>query len=277
MHFALRLVCSAAAFLYPSYASYTTLSQRPPSEEDFELWFMYWSVLGSVLGFVVGVEYVPGWFVFWLPLYYTMKTILYLCLPQTRGSSHIYTGASASTTPPTDQTGEAPPTMRDIVSGPVQLLSGLWRTYGPAAITSSAANPSQATPTTIGGSGAVHPSPVSGGMDSLQSILERRRQLQAELVALDAHISSETSPQTTTPPQLIPVQQGSSSFPNSFRTESDMGIRLRVGSSQAELPSDVDGHDDRPGGSSRHGKEPEQGREYDGIARQVSRTGWFGW
>ena len=49
------------AFLYPGYASYKTLSQRPASEEDLERWLMYWSVLGCI----VGVEYVAEWLVSW--------------------------------------------------------------------------------------------------------------------------------------------------------------------------------------------------------------------
>lgn len=49
------------AFLYPGYASYKTLSQRPASEEELERWLMYWSVLGCI----VGVEYVAEWLVSW--------------------------------------------------------------------------------------------------------------------------------------------------------------------------------------------------------------------
>lgn len=49
---------------------------------------MYWSVLGCI----VGVEYVAEWLISWIPMYYLMKTLflLYLALPQTRGSSYIY-------------------------------------------------------------------------------------------------------------------------------------------------------------------------------------------
>ena len=52
---------SVAAFLYPGYASYKTLSQRPASEEELERWLMYWSVLGCI----VSVEYVTEWLVSW--------------------------------------------------------------------------------------------------------------------------------------------------------------------------------------------------------------------
>ncbi|TEB32695.1 hypothetical protein FA13DRAFT_1763783 [Coprinellus micaceus] len=82
------IVSSGSAFLYPAYASYKTLSQRPASEEELERWLMYWSVLGCV----VAVEYVAEWVVSWVPFYYTLKTIflLYLALPQTQGSTYIY-------------------------------------------------------------------------------------------------------------------------------------------------------------------------------------------
>jgi hypothetical protein len=57
--------CSCiAAFLYPGYASFKTLSQRPASEEDLERWLMYWSVLACV----VGVEYLAEWLVSWCAL-----------------------------------------------------------------------------------------------------------------------------------------------------------------------------------------------------------------
>ncbi|KAL4072188.1 TB2/DP1, HVA22 family-domain-containing protein [Scleroderma yunnanense] len=82
------ITSSVVAFLYPGYASYKTLSQRPASEEDIERWLMYWSVLGCI----VGVEYVAEWLVSWIPMYYFIKTLflLYLVLPQTRGSSYLY-------------------------------------------------------------------------------------------------------------------------------------------------------------------------------------------
>jgi len=83
-----RVVSSLVAFLYPGYASYKTLSQRPASEEDLERWLMYW----CVLGFVVGVEYVAEWVISWIPFYHTLKMLflLYIALPQTQGSSYLY-------------------------------------------------------------------------------------------------------------------------------------------------------------------------------------------
>ncbi|EMD36745.1 hypothetical protein CERSUDRAFT_114656 [Gelatoporia subvermispora B] len=87
-NFTLRVISATAAFLYPGYASYKTLSQRPASEEDLERWLRYWSVLGCI----VAVEYVAEWLVSWLPLYHSFKTLflLYLALPAGSGGSYIY-------------------------------------------------------------------------------------------------------------------------------------------------------------------------------------------
>ncbi|KAI0260054.1 TB2/DP1, HVA22 family-domain-containing protein [Gloeopeniophorella convolvens] len=88
IYFTSRLVSCVVAFLYPGYASFKTLSQRPASEEDLERWLMYWSVLACV----IGIEYLAEWLVSWIPFYYFVKMIflLYLALPQTRGASYLY-------------------------------------------------------------------------------------------------------------------------------------------------------------------------------------------
>lgn len=107
-------------YLYPGYASYKNLSQRPANEADIERWLMYWSVIGCVVA-IESAEWLINWSVpiqtylaypgvdhptYWvmnrpperrslcrLPLYYTIKTIfiLYLVLPQTKGASYLYT------------------------------------------------------------------------------------------------------------------------------------------------------------------------------------------
>ncbi|KAG8679597.1 hypothetical protein FRC09_018851 [Ceratobasidium sp. 395] len=104
-----RVISVTGAFLYPTYASYKTLSRRPTQEADLERWLMYWSVMGCV----VGVEYIAEWLIRWyeallsshcktntfthslpprIPLYWEIKTIflLYLALPQTQGATSIY-------------------------------------------------------------------------------------------------------------------------------------------------------------------------------------------
>ncbi|TCD64991.1 hypothetical protein EIP91_003358 [Steccherinum ochraceum] len=88
LSFVFRVLSAVVAFLYPGYASYKTLSQRPASEIELERWLMYWSVLGCL----VAVEYVAEWVISWIPFYYLMKTLFlfYLALPQTNGASFLY-------------------------------------------------------------------------------------------------------------------------------------------------------------------------------------------
>ncbi|KAI0032054.1 TB2/DP1, HVA22 family-domain-containing protein [Vararia minispora EC-137] len=83
-----RIVSACIAFLYPGYASFKVLSQRPASEDDLERWLKYWCVLGCI----IGVEYVAEWFVSWIPFYFIIRTLflLYLVFPQTQGSTFVY-------------------------------------------------------------------------------------------------------------------------------------------------------------------------------------------
>jgi hypothetical protein len=64
---------SVGAFLYPGYASYKTLSQRPASEEELERWLMYWSVLGCI----IGVEYIAEWAVSWYDHAFTRVSLIH--------------------------------------------------------------------------------------------------------------------------------------------------------------------------------------------------------
>jgi hypothetical protein len=48
------------AYLYPGYASYKTLSQRPANEADIERWLMYWSVIGCVVA-IESTEWLVNW------------------------------------------------------------------------------------------------------------------------------------------------------------------------------------------------------------------------
>ncbi|ETW77383.1 hypothetical protein HETIRDRAFT_156552 [Heterobasidion irregulare TC 32-1] len=247
LYFTSRIVSSVVAFLYPGYASYKTLSQRPASEEDLERWLMYWSVLGCI----VGVEYVAEWLVSWIPFYFPLKTLflLYLALPQTRGSSYLYrahlhpflaahepqidaavaslrtrvyafvhararalwdaVSAAASSSAAADLadpvgsgsgsgagaggTAAPPPSLGDPVSGPVAMLGGLWRTYGPAIVATGAAMLRQGAAASAGDSeralgegrrAASGSGSASGaGADAAERERKRRR-LEAELAAL---------------------------------------------------------------------------------------------
>ncbi|KAG6909732.1 hypothetical protein DXG01_015720 [Tephrocybe rancida] len=303
-YFTARIVSSASAFLYPGYASYKTLSQRPASEEELERWLMYWSVLGCL----VGVEYLAEWLVSWIPLYYTSKTIflLYLALPQTQGASYMYRAhlqpffhahetqidaalaslkakaykfiqerlralwdsAAASLQQTPSGSGQSspgasapqPPTLADPVSGPSQLAGSLWRTYGPGIMASGAvllrsATASASTPPSSSNNLRTPPTthPES------QSVLERRRQLEAELAALAS----------TIPPTRATASTSTSSRPSS--SASNLGLRERTNSGsgrfeEIEVPSDVEGYD--------VGDHEGQGEARPAAA---SRGSWFGW
>ncbi|KAK0451841.1 TB2/DP1, HVA22 family-domain-containing protein [Armillaria borealis] len=292
-----RIICSVSAFLYPGYASYKTLSQRPASEEELERWLMYWSVLGCI----VAVEYVAEWLISWIPFYYLTKTLflLYLSLPQTQGSTYLYinhlepffttheaqidaTTASLraklysfvqararalwdqisasvgqqSSADPVAAGGEGPPpSLNNPVSGPAQLVTSFWRSYGPSIVASGAALLKQATPA---------PTPTSSRISSgptTRSVLERRRQLEAELAALPK-VGESGSPLLSPP-----------------RVSSDQDVYLRERATsvtgryeEIEVPSDVEGYDVGPSGGDG------VGHSYDSRpAAQKRGSSWFGW
>ncbi|KAJ7805750.1 TB2/DP1, HVA22 family-domain-containing protein [Mycena olivaceomarginata] len=302
-----RLVSSVAAFLYPGYASYKTLSQRPASEEDLERWLMYWSVLGCI----VGVEYVAEWAICWIPLYYPMKTLflLYLALPQTRGSTYIYTlhlhpffrtheaqidsllaqlrvyiytflqkqlrllwehiGASVGQQAPLEAhpAGSAGPPPPEPGSGLGGVVGGLWRSYGPGILASGAVFlrppppvPSSRQPANLNspaGFGQASASRPSMFSTSTQSLLERRRQLEAELAAL-APLTPAASPSTTLGSRSSSgadlVNRGTREHMDSF------GGRYE----EVEVPSDGEGYD--MGGGNSNGR-----------PAPAARGSWFGW
>ncbi|KAG8710729.1 hypothetical protein FRC08_016787 [Ceratobasidium sp. 394] len=190
-----RIISVTGAFLYPTYASYKTLSRRPTQEADLERWLMYWSVMGCV----VGVEYVAEWLIRWIPLYWEFKTIflLYLALPQTQGATTIYNNqlqpvlkhyepqidasvarmrsrayvfmreklqdlwARVINQPVPVTQAAGPPTMQDPMSAPLQMASSLWRAYSPMLL-GAAAGAMMAPPApgvgVGGGTGGVTPS-----------------------------------------------------------------------------------------------------------------------
>ncbi|KAJ7481738.1 TB2/DP1, HVA22 family-domain-containing protein [Mycena latifolia] len=322
-----RIVSSVAAFLYPGYASYKTLSQRPASEEDLERWLMYWSVLGCI----VGVEYVAEWLICWIPFYYPLKTLLllYLALPQTRGSTYIYTthlqpffrthegqidsllaqlrvyiytflqkqlrllwehvGAAVGQQPLDPQApayAEAPsPAQAGNLGG---VVGSLWRAYGPgilagsAAMLRPAAAPQRPAPIGMASPAGLPPGPSSmfyRGAEAVdaatQSILERRRQLEAELAALPAVPSSLSSLSLPLTPGSVPLTPGASpstTFPSRNSSGADLvnrAPRERTDSSagggrfkfeEVEAPSDGEGYDVR-----------------DERPAPAARGSWFGW
>ncbi|KAI0672118.1 TB2/DP1, HVA22 family-domain-containing protein [Trametes maxima] len=305
-----RLISATTAFLYPGYASYKTLSQRPASEAELERWLMYWSVLGCI----VAVEYVAEWLVSWLPFYYFLKTLflLYLALPQTAGSAYLYqthlrpffaahenqidsalaqakahlyaslqrllrrawehvsgTVAQIQSQPGGLSAGEsaleedaaansgAPPTLADPVSGPAQLVAGLWGTYGPGLLASGAALLNQAqTSAAQASANAARRQP---------SAAERRRQLEAELASLpeDARPYDVSSVTSSPAFESVPMPPGT----NPSRNSSSGSLRERPSGKSAfeevEVPSDMEGEGSGQPASPR--------------SDANRRSSWFGW
>ncbi|KAF7292800.1 Protein YOP1 [Mycena indigotica] len=284
-----RIVSAVGAFLYPGYASYKTLSQRPASEEEIERWLMYWTVLGCI----VGVEYVAEWAVCWIPLYYPIKTLflLYLALPQTRGATFIYTvhlrplfaaheadidsalaqlrvyvynllqsqlrslwaylGAAAGQTPESGPPTQASPQADPNTAG-LNLpgaIGSFWRTYGPGIMASGAALLQPAAVPTQ----AQRPAET-------RSVLERRRQLEAELAALSA-----------ADPIAMPMPSPSTTY-SARSSDASLHQRNRADSSQfrfeeVEVPSDVEGYDTRDDSDGPNAARPSP----------AQRGSWFAW
>ncbi|KAG6834771.1 hypothetical protein H0H93_007528 [Arthromyces matolae] len=302
-HLTYSLLNSLTAYIYPSYASYKSLSQRPASEQDLERWLMYWSVLGCL----TGLEYIAEWFLAWIPFYYLFKTLflLYLVLPQTQGSTYIYTvhlrpffGKHEEQIDETlaemkaqaykfiqerfralwdalanslhaqaggnGQPQQQQPPQAPQPAGPTQLVGTLWRTYGPG-IMASGATWLQSV------SGTVSPPTTNANITS-----DRLRQ-------------PELTPYLPSPPSTVPIPVPTTTLPSTTYTSttardlprprsstpstassSSLGLRERTNSNsgtgrfeEIDVPSDVEGYD--------------LGEGHDMRPRAQARTSWFGW
>ncbi|KAG9027177.1 hypothetical protein FRB95_008013 [Tulasnella sp. JGI-2019a] len=297
------LLNSTAAFVYPTYASFKSLSRRPASEQELERWLMYWSVVGCV----IAVEYVAEWAIRWIPMYGFVKTVflLWLALPQTQGATYIYqthlspfltqyeptidsylsqykkklyqhlqtqfrllwkhisaiiaehTGINLNNVDPQasprteaaqglagserarENAGGQAGSAADLgLSHGARVALGLWRTWGPTVV--NALKPIQdgqrsillAPPTASDQSAGTSPASTSGFADT-SSVLARRRQLEAELAALNAmHPTATGSPNLPTIPtpstgsasdqeQPSPSMSGASLHQSQYLTEAD--------------------------------------------------------
>ncbi|KAF7329942.1 Protein YOP1 [Mycena kentingensis (nom. inval.)] len=290
-----RIVSAVGAFLYPGYASYKTLSKRPASEEEIERWLMYWTVLGCI----VGVEYVAEWAICWIPLYYPLKTLflLYLALPQTRGATFVYqahlrpfiaaheadidsalaqlrtyvytvvqtqlralwahiaaaTGQNPNAAPP--QANPATPAGLNLPGA----VGNFWRAYGPGIMATGASFLHSAAPPAAGQRSSVA---TDGAAPPTQSLLDRRRQLEAELAALAA--AEGRIPMPVPHPLYTPNASPSTTY-SARSSDASLHQRARADSSQfrfeeVDVPSDVEGYD-------AGGERP----------APVQRGSWFGW
>lgn len=132
----------------------------------------------------------------------------------------------------------APPTLGDPVSGPVQLAQTFWRSFGPSILANGAGFLQQTTTVTPTPSVLrTPPPPAPVRADSTQSALERKRQLEAELAALQTVQGYDVGGA----PVLIPPAGDSSR-----RSSSASSLRGRGGNNKStfeevEAPSDAEG------------------------------------
>ncbi|KAG6890357.1 hypothetical protein C0992_002081 [Termitomyces sp. T32_za158] len=275
LQLAARILSSTAAFVYPAYASYKSLSQRPAAEADLERWLMYWSVLGCI----VGIELLAEWLLAWIPLYYTIKSIflLYLVLPQTQGATYIYTAhlrpffraheaqidaalaqlraravrfvqerlralwaALAQPQPQGTQGARSQSSQQDAPLAP------LWRAYAARLVASVAT------------SFAAGPGSTQDPPDPDTDIAERRRRLQAELAALDR----------------VRVRGPRERTDSGSRSGSGEGSGEGGRFEEVEVPSDVEGYD--VGSGSGSGGDGGAGGETAGE-RGERQGSWFAW
>jgi receptor expression-enhancing protein 1/2/3/4 len=182
-----------------------------------------------------------------------------------------FTAASALATAAAMSTG-APPSMADPVSGPAALAGTLWRTFGPSVMASGAAamrqtaapgapiglNESARAPAPVPTTTTLlkPPVPPSHNISRLteerrmpsesQSVIDRRRQLEAELAALGGPSGGfEGSPQITPASSVGPFSPSPFS-PGPFspgvwsRTSSSSTTDIPGGGDEAEVPSDIE-------------------------------------
>ncbi len=132
----------------------------------------------------------------------------------------------------------APPTLGDPVSGPVQLGQTFWRSFGPSILANGAGFLQQVTNTVAPPPPYVArspPPPAPVRADSTQSTLERKRQLEAELAALQGYDVGGTSP------VLIPQGETSSRRSSSASSLRSRGVNNKSTFEEVEVPSDTEG------------------------------------
>lgn len=173
---------------------------------------------------------------------------------------HVSSVVVNQATTPTAQPGQptqAPPTLADPVSGPAQMVWGLWRAYAPTLIAKGNAMLAETQP---------HPNLFAAPSTDPSSVLARRRQLEAELAnlpsvagyALDGDLSPAEDPVTVknaynaAASVYLPDSKADGSG-----SDSDRGRYEQIGRDDVAL-SDKSGSDD-------------------GGPPSPTKSGWFGW
>ncbi|PVU93183.1 hypothetical protein BB561_003420 [Smittium simulii] len=83
-----RFLVNLFGFGYAAYASIGALES--PGKEDDTQWLTYWVIYG-ILNLV---EHFTSFVLYWIPFYFTLKTVLlaWLMLPSTKGAEKLYIG-----------------------------------------------------------------------------------------------------------------------------------------------------------------------------------------
>ncbi|CEM30261.1 unnamed protein product [Vitrella brassicaformis CCMP3155] len=81
-----NIICNAVGFVYPAWQSFKAIESD--KKDDDKLWLTYW----VVYGFFSVIEVFADYILFWVPFYWMMKLgfLVWLFLPQTQGSIHMY-------------------------------------------------------------------------------------------------------------------------------------------------------------------------------------------
>ena len=161
-----------------------------------------------------------------------------------RGSSLLEEDAATHT--------GAPPTTHDPVSGPAQLVAGLWSTYGPGLLASGAALLTQAQASAAQAAANANASAqASRGSRSRGGAADRRKQLEAELASLGEEPAGYDVSSATSSPAFVAVQMPSP----------DNGSSSKSAFEEVDVPSDME----------QEGGHPVSPRT------DQKRTSWFGW
>ena len=153
-----------------------------------------------------------------------------------------------------DPASAPPPTLHDPATGPLQLLNGLWNTYGPTIVATGISAAQQVTARGANAASGLRQPPVEPQRRSSdQSVLARRRQLEAELANLP-RIEDEVSGASEPPSPESDLSNGHNNH-NQFE--------------EIEVPSDIEGYDATMMTPPRSG-----GTRATAVNR---RTSWFGW
>ena len=178
------------------------------------------------------------------------------------------------------QIDQPSPTTQNSAGGPTQLLSSLWTTYGPGIVaggtallrqTAAATLPTGATQVTNNAadvnarSNALNTPP--GSTFFTDPILERRRQLEAELASLPPYPSTSSLPI----PAPIPTANNTPIRPGITPSSSSSSVRERLNSGKFEeiKGGDIEGY-------SVDEDEPLVGGYSTGDASRRKSGGWFG-